>query len=358
MAENGPIEEVAKIVSNKLFRIFKWQQHGPFDQDFPCRKEKAHKPAGKNQRHQHPVDVVFSYKDPYSNKVVYLNTDLKSYSKNSIKASGVEAGLISLAKTIDCAQNSEAWKTKYEVYERNFEVRGLLFVYNHDNKSEKDFYEFFNPVIPSNKKRKPASIKMENIPIPKNKQIHIIEPKQINYMMAISADINEMIAEETFPKRDYGFYYPQLTFHKVLISDKHPPATIELLSSPFMIIKHDGVNVLGDNGKAKRVHDNGYVVYYNRDGSTDLEFLYLLDTLSKYQILDGDNNIRIRVAHPERSSSIQSNFSRAIKKYAHDWGFDEESESHLNNIELFSIPMVKEFYSTEEISWERVRKNV
>lgn len=34
MAENGPIEELAKIVSSKIFERFKWKISGPCDQDF------------------------------------------------------------------------------------------------------------------------------------------------------------------------------------------------------------------------------------------------------------------------------------------------------------------------------------
>ena len=123
MAENGPIEQVAKIVSEKLFERFKWKQYGPMDQDFGCHKEVDHKPADKQQKHTHPVDVVFSYKDPYLNKTIYLNTDLKSYAKDTIKAPAIESALISLAKTIDCAETSEEWNTKYNISSGNFEVR-------------------------------------------------------------------------------------------------------------------------------------------------------------------------------------------------------------------------------------------
>ncbi|EMS9651993.1 hypothetical protein WK433_001570, partial [Escherichia coli] len=101
MAENGPIEDLAKRISNDLMSRFKWQQHGPCDQDFSCDNETKHKPEGKKQKHTHPVDVVFSYKDPYLNKIIYLNTDLKSYKAGSINATKIESALESLAKTID-----------------------------------------------------------------------------------------------------------------------------------------------------------------------------------------------------------------------------------------------------------------
>ena len=100
MAENGPREDIAKIVSEKLLSIFKWKQYGPYDQDFPCRKQQKHLEKDKTQKHTHPVDVVFGYKDPYSNKNVLLNTDLKSYGEGTINSTMVEDALISLAKLL------------------------------------------------------------------------------------------------------------------------------------------------------------------------------------------------------------------------------------------------------------------
>ncbi len=143
MAENGPREEIAKVVSSDLLSIFKWEQYGPYDQDFPCRKQDKHLDKEKKQKHTHPVDVVFGYKDPYSNKNVLFNTDLKSYGKGSISPTKIEEALTSLAKTIDCAENSSHWQAKYLIPAGDFEVRGLLFVYNHDNQYQKGFYDFF-----------------------------------------------------------------------------------------------------------------------------------------------------------------------------------------------------------------------
>ena len=96
----------------------------------------------------------------------------------------------------------------------------------------------------------------------------------------------------------------------------------------------------------------GFVVYYNRPGSTELEFIYLLDLLSSYQVLNLKNKIRIRVVAKERSNSIRSHFTRALEMFAFEWGFDEKAKADLYKIELQVVPIQKEFYSTEEISWE------
>lgn len=354
MAENGPREEIAKIVSSNLLSIFKWEQYGPYDQDFPCRKQDKHLDKPKNQAHTHPVDVVFGYKDPYSNKNVLLNTDLKSYGKGSISSAQIEGALISLARTIDCAENSTQWREKYLIPNGDFEVRGLLFVYNHDNEFQKDFIDLFYP--PKRTKaqlgRPPKPIQLSKIPVPKDKKLHFVEPLQINYWMTIASDISDMIRLSTFPKSKFGFYYPELTFHKVVSSQKYLPATIEMLSSPFIIIKHDEVEDIVD-GQIKVVYDSGYVVYYNREGNTDHEFLYLLDLLSKYQLLNAGKKIRLRVPHTATSGSVRSHFNRALEKYIHEWGYDEEMKRKLD-IELELITYRIKFYNSEDIGWKGV----
>lgn len=159
----------------------------------------------KKQAHTHPVDVVFSYKDPYLNKTILLNTDLKSYAKGSINTDMIEAALSSLSNTIACARYSQDWREKYNICVGDSEVRGLLFIYNHDNDFENNFYDFFDPPKPIGGKRKPKSVKLDNINISEGQQIHIIEPKSISYMLSIISDMNELIRDNQFPREEYGF---------------------------------------------------------------------------------------------------------------------------------------------------------
>ena len=99
--------------------------------------------------------------------------------------------------------------------------------------------------------------------------------------------------------------------------------------------------------------DPGYVVYYNREANTDNEFLYLLDLLSKYQLLNAENKIRLKVPHTKTSGSARSHFNRALEKYAHEWGYDEEMKKRLD-IKLELIPYKIEFYNSEDIGWKGV----
>lgn len=351
MAENGPREDLAKLVSSKILEKFKWEQHGPSDHDFPCENEDEHKPLEKKQAHTHPVDVVFHYKDPYLNKTIYLNTDLKSYAKGNLNSRMIESALDSLGKTIQCAQINSVWKERYETCVGQSEVRGLLFVYNHTNDYDHNFYDLFNPPKPP-KGRRPSGVNLDKIFVAEDQQIHIIEPKNITYLMSVISDMNELIAEQKFPRKEYGFFYPQLTYHKVLTSEEYLPATVETLTAPFMIIKHGPVQEHDrDTDKYNEIFPEGFVIYYNEPGKTDLEFYYLLDTLSNYQILNSTNKIRIRVASLDKSDSIRSNFTRAVEKYSYDWGYDETMKKNISSIELFIVPIQKEHYLTEDRSW-------
>src|SRR5690606_11306953 len=105
---------------------------------------------------------------------------------------------------------------------------------------------------------------------------------------------------------------------------------------PFIIIKHDEVKDIVDD-KIAIVHAPGYIVYYNREANTDNEFLYLLDLLSKYQLLNSGRKIRLKVPHTKTSGSARSHFNRALEKYIHEWGYDEDMKKKLD-IKLELIP--------------------
>ncbi len=105
-----------------------------------------------------------------------------------------------------------------------------------------------------------------------------------------------------------------LTFHKVAVTEKYLPATIEVLSSPFMVIKHGAVYKFNRaKGIEEEVYPEGFVVYYNKKGNSDNEFFYLLDILSNYQILDGINKIRIRLAYREKVRGFSPIFNGELK---------------------------------------------
>lgn len=141
VAETINIGEIAAKLSKDIFRYFLWEAHPKTDDNFGCSNVK-HLGEGGKPKITHPGDVVFMYRDPYLGKTIYLHTDLKSYASDSITSTKLRNAFKSMCLTIDCARGSDDWRAKYSVDESDaHEVRGLLFVHNHDNGYDKPFYE-------------------------------------------------------------------------------------------------------------------------------------------------------------------------------------------------------------------------
>jgi hypothetical protein len=346
--ENAQIQKMANLISEKLFNWFKWEKIVLMDENFDCVKVDKH--TNEKKSHTHPVDVVFKYFDPYLNKNIYLNTDLKSYSKTSITSTNLRTALKSLAQTIDCAKASSEWQGRYIHDDMSFEIRAMLFVYNHDGEYHKKFYEVVNPPRES----KATPIRTESLPVEKGQQIHIVEPLLIRYMSTIISDMNNLHHIGEFPHSLYEFFYPNLHLHKTHGEQSTNPATIEAIASPYLIIYHGKVTKWNEvSNKVEETYGEGYLIYYNRSGSDHREFVYLFDTLSKYQILNDKNKIRIRVAHHSPHKDINSNFKKAITTYASDWGYDEFKTKHLNAIDFQLVEITKECFSSVDIGWRK-----
>lgn len=336
MSETVNIGEIANRVSNDIIKWFKWEKLGLMDEDFPCHKQEKHKVSPTRNCLTHPVDVVFSYFDPYLNKTILLNTDLKSYKKASISKTSIRKGIKSLANTVDCAKGSPEWKSKYTLEGNSYEVRGMLFVYNNDNEYDNEFFKQFE------------GIRLENLVDAKNTIIHILEPKRIRYLFNVITDMKSLYADDAFPKDDYSFYYPDLHLHKTNGNRDTYAASIELLTSPYMIISHGDFKI-DENGTLVTKYEKGYLIYYNREGSTHEEFMYLFDTLSRFQMLN--ENIRIRVAHDNTHDNIQINYENAIKSYLTAWGADAHKENQLRQIDFQTLNTVIQNYNPAEIGW-------
>ncbi len=347
MSETENIGKMAELVSEELLKFYRWGVSDLFNENFECKKPQDH---SKKEKYTHPVDVVFNYLDPYTGKRVLFNTDLKSYIEGSIDRNKVRTALVSLAKTIACARISKQWTNRYADFKEAKEIRALLFVYNHDGKFDRDFYSRFFIKLPTDKANKQI-INTSTLGLQKDQYLHILEPVQINYLNTVVQDINSLAANRKFPslwENKYWFFYPELCLHKTHFNKYERPAAIELLTSQLMIIGHDEIK----EGE-KLILNKGYVVYYNGRGDSIEEFVYLLDTISKYQILDSAENIRIRCTSPDKNVDIIAIFKNAINHYASAWGFDKFKEDRLrlieDNFEL--VTQSKELLSEINIGW-------
>ncbi|MFB4695770.1 hypothetical protein ACE3KA_15280 [Enterobacter hormaechei subsp. xiangfangensis] len=349
--ETQNISAMAEKISSDLFKWFKWELVGVTNENFQCLKSTQH----KTKSGTHPTDVVFSYKDPYLNRTIFLNTDLKSYVKGSITATSLRNALVSLANSIDCAEGSKEWKDRYSYQSGSSEVRGMLFVYNHDGEFDRSFYDVFYQSYNAETDKTKRGINLDNIPLKQGQKIHIIEPRTINYLQSIITDLSQLSHNREFPLgKNYQFFYPDLSLHKVSGSPEEHPATVELLTGPFLIIKHNDVKHCDEETlEWKTTYKHGYVIYYNGEGNNELEFVYILDTLSKYQLLDGNEKIRIRIVHPSIYKDVRSIFMRAKETYCREWGFDEHKKTIIDAIDFHQVEFTKPHFSSVEIGWER-----
>ncbi|MGM2743241.1 hypothetical protein, partial [Bacillus cereus group sp. Bce013] len=87
------------------------------------------------------------------------------------------------------------------------------------------------------------------------------------------------------------FYHPQLVRRANLQVRTAKAATLEMLTSPIIILEHRD-----PKGSAKR----GVVVFYSRKSETADEFMYLIDTLRKYELLDDNTSVTIKTLGASR----------------------------------------------------------
>lgn len=327
--ERGNIAEIASRISKDIFKSFGWHRHPRSDENFSCVIDE-HGKGGGSPRGTHPTDVVFSYKDPYLGKDVHLLTDLKSYAKDTITHSKLRSAIKSLVATVECAKSSSEWRTKFAIDEQSdHEVRGMLFVHNHDNGYEKNFYEALEKV------------NVQTLPIKPPEIIHFLGPRDIQRLYTTANDIKRLKGEAELPE-DYTFYYPDLVMRMRRGDQWDQTATFETLCGPFIIIRH----------KEAKETASGFLIYYNRPGDCSEEFEYLLSCFARFQMLESEERIRIRVTDPAANSDLKSHFDLAIKRCVRAWGFDDAREKTLRRIEVERLPAIVANYNPGDMGWE------
>lgn len=283
MPENDHTAEQAEVLASELFSEFFWEKVGPTNHDWPCEDQQRH------DAKTHPCDVVYYYDEPYAPIRTYVHCDLKSYAKSTIKQTTVKAAIESLAKQVACADKSEEWRRLHVHDHVTYSVCGLLFVYNHDGEYEANFQSNLVGIAP------------ESLQMPKGAKLFVLGPKEIFWLDNIRSEVQRMRGKRTpeLPTPEHCFYFhPQLVRRANLQVNKAKAATLETLTSPIIILEHRD-----PKGGANR----GIVVFYSRLGDTADEFMYLIDTLRKYELLDGRTSIIIKTlgASPVSSPTFQ-----------------------------------------------------
>ncbi|MBN7822500.1 hypothetical protein [Bowmanella yangjiangensis] len=328
MSETVNIGEVAEKLSVDIFKHFFWSMHPKWNEKFQC-SNPNHKDSDGAQKSVHPGDVLFSYEDPYLGITTYLHTDLKSYDKKSITKTKMRDALKSLSIAIECARDSDSWRKLYSIdSSEDYEVKGLLFIHNHDHRYQGAFYDVMEKVG------------LESIPIPPNVYLHYLGPQDIQRLYSIANDIIRLMHAKEISS-DYTFYYPDLVMRRRQGDVWSQPATVEALTSPYLIVQHKGT----ESAAA------GYIVYYNRPGSSSSEFEYFLDSLSRYQMLESGKSLQVRVTCAAPDKEIQSNFRLAKERYAKAWGFEPVRQIILDEIKFTHITAVTNAYNPGWMGW-------
>lgn len=283
MGETANKARMAEIVSDDVFKVFGWNKVGPSNQNWKCVLDTHH-------RKTHPSDVVFRYMDPYEDKAVYINCDLKSYSRQSISKYSVSSAISSLATSTECMQFSDEWQSTFQLPSENADKKSLLFIYNHDGEYDVNFHDLI------------TSIDKDNFKIRKGNKMYIMGPREVVYLKTIANDIEVLRSRKILPEPEFcSFYYPDLTGKKVA-SENNAAATVEMLLGPWQIVQY------------KQNNNSGLIIYCKSTGDSIDEFLYLIDYITHYQLLKSENTINIRL--PNASKLAIGNYEKAIYEYA------------------------------------------
>lgn len=313
MSETGNIAKMAELVSNDIFSFFKWERRKSRDRNWECSSKDIHKTKGGT----HPSDVVFYYQHPYLGEDIYVNTDLKSYAKASISKESISKAIISLSKATNCANSSESFERKYIHTDDQYDVVGMLFVYNHCG----DYDSEFDNIL--------RTVQQDDLKLGVHNKLFVLSPQKIRKLVDITTDIARLIASNKLPRpKKYSFLYPDLVLTKNRLGESEP-ATLEALLSDTLIIKHD----YDEEDDIK----SGYVVYYAKEEPKVDDFIYLLDSFSHYQMLDKGKPIKVRYTKKSVSEEDIANlFESAVVKYSAIWGKKKDDLSKIVSFDIIT----------------------
>lgn len=324
MGETANIAAAAEQLAQELFADFGWARVGPMNENWACA-------SPQHELKTHPTDAVFAYEDPYEDRTVFVQTDLKSYAAGSISSGKLSSALRALGMATDCTRRSAEWQEMYRPEGSSGETVGLLFVFNHDGDFDKNFPKLL------------AELDERNVNLVKGCRVHVLGPQDIQFLVTVTHDMNALRGKEKLPPRkDCGFSYP----HLVQQPARHlrsPVASLEVLSSPWIIYRY--------TWRSKPESPEGCIVYLRSRGETSDELKYLLDYLFRFQVIEESTSVEIRVPHP--APNIHANFAFAKTSYAQSLPGHDYVGKLLEQVRLQSVTQVATRYLTQELGMDR-----
>jgi hypothetical protein len=323
MAETRNIAEMATLLSDDLFGEFLWQRTGPTDTNWPCEDPESHKVK------THPSDVVFFYDNPYSLTRTYVNCDLKSYASGTISKAKLTPSIESLARSLSCAEKSQEWQKRFIHDTVTPEICGLLFVYNHDNGYDQDFKVLMSDANP----------KIDDLP--KNSKLFVLGPEDIFWLNNVRYEIVQMRGKGLIPTQEHcRFFYPNLVRRNNIQPEHARAATLEMLTGPWIVLSY----------LHPKTNRNGYAIFYRRIGDSVPEFLYFIDYLMYYQLLQANTDVYIRTL--ETDLNAPAIFQRAVHEYTEQCENSEEIRERLKAITYAQMNDIHTQFSEIEIGMD------
>lgn len=319
MSETANIALMADKISSEIFSVFGWKQSGPKNINWPCVSQLHGKTT-------HPSDVVFFYDDPYRDERIYVETDLKSYSASTLEKGSLSAAIRSLAASTECANQSDEWNRLYATADQNHAVLGMLFVYNHDGEFDSDFSQ------------KLDAVDDKSFSLSKGRRLIVIGPPAIGYLGTVANDIAVLRGKEQLPKAsDCKFYYPDLIELRAR-SNGSDAASIEMLTGPWQILRCRSTS---------KEFDEDIVMYYRGKGERPDEFMYILDYLFRFQLVEERTRIRLRL--PQGTPDAPAVFQRAAEQYAGHFSVSKDIQTRLRQISCELVQNIITTFSEVEL---------
>lgn len=329
MSETVNIAQMAIELANEILPTFNWNKKGPSDISWSCAKPTIHR------KKDHPTDALYTYNDPYDNKLTYVIVDFKSLAEGSITPSSIGNAVRSLALTLDCSRVSEEFKQRYP-NSHNEEIKriGCLFVYNHDQEYRKNLYASISD-----------NLKNDWPKIPSECEIILLEPVVLNYLKSIYNDYWIEVSRKRLSSDNIGIYHPdlQIQYHKKSCSRQYKsPLMLEQFNSPFQVFRY----ATDQPGK------EGFWVYYREKGESVDEFIHIIDYLFTYQVMDRASDVIVKLPYAHENARVF--FEEAKVKYAYMSTPSEASakqllEERMSILSMKRIDAVRPIYSEIDI---------
>lgn len=359
MVETASTAKIAEDKSKEMLAFFKWKIYPSSleNRDYNCQDTERHFPEGDYDKH--PLDMVYSYIHPYTGSHVYFYTDLKSYTATSISPSKIRETLNSLGKSISCASCNEQWRIDFADPEFLGDIRGLLFLLNHDGDYSSDILSKLNVVAKFDKelhRGTSSSISVENLHIDACQFVHLIDPTVVVYMQTIREDIKKLRGELKFPfgNNNYYFFYPNLEIHRTQGEEVSFPATIETICGPYLIIGNYLTEYPDPNEPSKIItFTPNFIVYYRLDGSSQDEFLFLIDQLSRFQMFNNKKLINVRQIHLSPDENAEVNFNNALIEYNKIWSVNGLAPITEGQLTFDQIPNLEKIFLPSPLNGAR-----